>query len=104
MHLVLGSLVPIYLLLRYPNSVKWAGFAGSLTALFFMAVRLNIVIPGQVASLLPGLEGAIRHQRLQAYYVPSLHEWLVLAFIVAVGIFCFIMAKKRFNLFNWETR
>jgi molybdopterin-containing oxidoreductase family membrane subunit len=99
-HLLLGSLVPIYLLLRHHDNPKWAGVGGALAAVFFMAVRLNIVIPGQVASILPGLEGAIRHPRLEAFYVPSLHEWLVMAFVVAVGIVMFGVAKRRLALFG----
>ena len=97
-HLLLGSLVPIYLLVRHPDSPKWAGLAGALAAIFFMAVRLNIVIPGQVASILPGLEGAVRHPRLMTFYVPSLHEWLVLAFVIALGILMFAVAKRRLAL------
>ncbi|MBI4431662.1 MAG: polysulfide reductase NrfD [Candidatus Omnitrophica bacterium] len=99
-HLLLGSLVPIYLLARHPDNPKWAGLGGALAAIFFMTVRLNIVIPGQVASILPGLEGAIQHPRLTTFYVPSAHEWLVLAFVVAVGILMFAVAKRRLALFG----
>jgi len=99
-HLLLGSLVPAWLLIRAPSDPRQAGLAGALIAVLFMSVRLNIVIPGLAVPILPGLEGAIRHQRLTTFYVPSLHEWLVLAFVVALGILMFAVAKRRLTLFG----
>ena len=99
-HLFLGSLLPLWLLIRSPADPRRAGWAGALIAVLFMSVRLNIVIPGLAVPILPGLEGAIRHPRLTASYVPSLHEWLVLAFVIALGILMFALARKRFNLFG----
>jgi len=99
-HLLLGSLVPVILLIRVPSDPRWAGLAGALVAILFMSVRLNIVIPGLAVPILPGLEQAIRHTRLMTYYVPSLHEWLVLAFVVALGTLTFGLARKYLNLFG----
>ena len=99
-HLFLGSLVPAWLLIRAPSDPRRAGLAGALIAVLFMSVRLNIVIPGLAVPILPGLEGAIRHRRLTTFYVPSLHEWLVLAFVVALGILMFAVAKRRLTLFG----
>jgi len=99
-HLLLGSLVPAWLLIRAPDDPRRAGLAGALIAILFMSVRLNIVIPGLAVPILPGLEGAIQHPRLTTFYVPSLHEWLVLAGVVALGIVMFAVAKRRLDLFG----
>ena len=99
-HLLLGSLLPVWLLIKAPADPRRAGLAGALIAVLFMSVRLNIVIPGLAVPVLPGLEGAVRQARLTADYVPSLHEWLVLAFVVAVGILMFAVAWRRLNLFG----
>lgn len=85
-HILLGSVVPIALLVWRPHSAASVGIAGALTALTFLAVRLNIVIPGQVTPELRGLENAFSDHRLTFSYVPTTHEWLVLLFLVAVGL------------------
>lgn len=100
LHLLLGSLVPLWFLIRWPDNPRRAGLAGALIAVLFMSVRLNIVIPGLSVPLLPGLEGAIHSPRFAAYYVPNLHEWMVLAFVVSVGGTLFLLAKRRLNLFS----
>jgi molybdopterin-containing oxidoreductase family membrane subunit len=99
-HLMLGSLVPAWLLVRSPADPRRAGLAGALIAVLFMSVRLNIVIPGLAVPILPGLEGAVLHPRLMTFYVPSVHEWLVLAFVVALGILMFAVARRYLNLFG----
>lgn len=99
-HLLLGSLVPAWLLIRSPSDPRRSGLAGALIALLFMSVRLNIVIPGLAVPILPGLEGAIQSPRLTTFYVPSLHEWLVLAGVVALGILMFGLARKFLRPFG----
>ncbi|MBI4115628.1 MAG: polysulfide reductase NrfD [Candidatus Omnitrophica bacterium] len=101
-HLLLGSLLPILLLARWPDKPKVAGLAGALVATLFMSVRLNVVIPGLAVPILPGIEEAIRHPRLTTFYVPSLHEWLVLMFVIALGILFFRLALTRFHLIGHE--
>lgn len=85
-HILLGSLVPIALLLRKPGSAAAVGAAGALAATTFLAVRLNIVIPGQVTPELKGLERAFSDARLTFAYQPTTHEWLVLLFLVSLGL------------------
>jgi molybdopterin-containing oxidoreductase family membrane subunit len=99
-HLLLGSVVPVWLLIRFPADPRRAGLAGALVAVLFMSVRLNVVIPGLAVPVLPGLEGVVRHPRLTTFYVPSLHEWFVLAFVVAIGILLFALARRHLNLFG----
>lgn len=100
LHLLLGTLVPLGLLLRAPADPKRAGLAGALIAVLFMSVRLNVVIPGLAVPLLPGLEAAVQHPRLTTFYVPSLHEWLVLAGVVAIGILLFGLARRFLKVFG----
>lgn len=85
-HIALGSLLPVALLLWRPASAAYVGLAGGLAAVTFMAVRLNIVIPGQVTPELKGLEQAFSDGRLTFAYAPTTHEWLVLTFLVTLGL------------------
>ena len=97
-HILLGSLIPIILLLWKPAK-EWAmGTAGGLIALTFLAVRLNLVIPGQVTPQLKGLESAYVDSRLRFEYVPSLFEWSVVAFIVTLAFALFFLGKKYLPL------
>lgn len=84
-HILLGSLVPIALVWLRPTSAAAVGSAGFLTAASFLAVRLNIVIPGQVTPELHGLERAFVDNRLTFSYTPTTHEWLVMAFLVSAA-------------------
>ena len=88
-HIVVGSLIPITLLTQLARSVTWVGLAGALIAGSFIAVRLNVVIPGLVMPQLEGLETAYVDSRLSFTYFPSMMEWLVVVFVGAlmVGLF-----------------
>jgi molybdopterin-containing oxidoreductase family membrane subunit len=92
-HLLLGSLIPLYLIFTKKEPAP-LGIAGFLIAITFMAVRLNIVIPALVTPELEGLQTAFRDQRLRFDYIPSLHEWLVVLFIVSLGIALFYLSCK----------
>lgn len=104
LHLFMGTLVPIILLLKGLHKPSVAGWGGALIAVLFLTVRLNLVIPGQAVPILSGIEEAIKNHRLITAYVPSLHEWMVLSFIVCLGIFVFTFAKRKLNIFHLETR
>lgn len=86
LHIGLGSLLPLTLLFLKPRSLPAVGMAGALTAVTFLAVRLNIVIPGQITPELKGLMTAYTDPRLTFSYRPSTHEWLVMLFLVAVAV------------------
>ena len=88
-HIVAGSIIPITLLTQQARSVNWVGLAGALIAGSFVAVRLNVVIPGLVIPQLEGLESAYVDSRLSFTYFPSMMEWLVVVFVGAliVGLF-----------------
>ncbi len=98
-HMLLGSVIPVILLIARPTSRGAALAAGGLIAVTFMAVRLNIVIPGQVlAPKLKGLADAYQDARLQFSYMPSAHEWSVVAFVVAIGIAAMYVGRRLLPL------
>lgn len=97
-HFALGSLIPIILLLWKPASRWAAGCAGLLVAVTFLAVRLNLVIPGQVTPALEGLGEAYQHPRLVFEYVPTDFEWSIVGFVIAVGVAAFYLGKRLLPL------
>lgn len=88
-HVLLGSAVPLILLLWGPSQRLAAGLGGALVAVTYMAVRLNHVIPGQIAPSMRGLQEAYTDKWLKFSYFPSANEWAVFAFAVAVCIALF---------------
>lgn len=97
-HILVGVLVPMALLIRWPRNVKAVGLAGLLVAVTFVGVRLNSVIPGAVTMQLRGLEEAFQHPRLTFYYFPTVHEWLVVAFAVGLGVILLYIGASRFGI------
>jgi Ni/Fe-hydrogenase subunit HybB-like protein len=93
-HILLGSAIPIVLLIRKPADPKWTALAGGLIAVTFLSVRLNLVIPGLVTPQLEGLQSAYVDPRLLFEYVPSMFEWSVVAFIVALAIGLFLLGNR----------
>jgi len=98
LHLLLGSLIPIVLLVTRAKKPFWVGIAGGLIATTFMAVRLNIVVPGLIEPQLRGLEEAYQNPRLLFEYVPSLFEWQVVLFIVSLGFGLFYLGYRLLPL------
>ncbi|MBI2911252.1 MAG: polysulfide reductase NrfD [Chloroflexi bacterium] len=96
----LGAVVPIILLLARPRSAGAAGVAGICMAIGLLATRLNVVIPGFVAPLLPGLEEAFSSSRLTYQYFPSLLEWLVFLFVVALATGLFYLGYVSLPIAN----
>jgi len=86
----IGTLIPILLLAlptrREPHLVALAGL---LIAAGFLAVRLNIVIPGLASPEINGLAQAVSSARLTVNYVPSVVEWLVSAGVLGLGLLLF---------------
>lgn len=93
-HLLIGMLVPLVLLLSRPAQRHIAGWAAFLPAVMMMAVRLNHVIPGQLTPAMEGLEHAYQDQRLRFEYFPSMHEWAVFAFSIAICMVLFYLGTR----------
>lgn len=100
-HMLLGVIVPVALL-TLGRRRPWAiGTAGALIAVTFLAVRLNLVIPGLVTPEISGLQTAYLDpigNRLSYSYLPSLFEWQVLAGVVAAGIAAFYLGYRHLPL------
>ncbi len=103
-HLLLGGVIPLVLLLWKPSSRLAAALGGGLVAVTFLAVRLNIVIPGQVIPALEGLRDAYVDRRLTFDYVPSEFEWSVVAFLAAAGIALFYLGSRLLPLHEAEPK
>ncbi|RMH18141.1 MAG: hypothetical protein D6696_13750 [Acidobacteria bacterium] len=97
-HLLLGSVLPMALLLWKPTARWSAATGGLLIAVTFLAVRLNLVIPGQVTPALKNLEHAYVDHRLVFHYVPSFFEWSMIAFIVSLGMAAFLIGWRLLPL------
>jgi protein NrfD len=101
-HIVVGAAVPISLLALRPRSVPFVGIAAALIAGAFIAVRLNVVIPGLVTPQLEGLETAYVDSRLSFSYFPSMMEWLVVVFVGALMVSLFYAGYRLLPLISTE--
>ncbi len=85
-HMGLGIVLPLILLLTNPGSRISAGTGALLAGVFYFAVRLNHVIPGQMSPAMKGLKEAYSDKWLTFSYVPSSNEWAVFGFTVAIAV------------------
>lgn len=95
MHVLLGSLIPLWLLYgtgRRPGSVRLAAL---LIVVTFVAVRFDFVVPEFSVYPLDGLDAAFVHPRLSTEYVPNLNEWLVSLWIASLGLLAFLLGVSR---------
>ena len=93
-HIILGSIIPLILLLWKPAQRLSAGFGGAMVAVFYFAVRLNHVIPGQVTPAMKGLQQAYTDKWLTFAYFPSSNEWAVFGFSVALSVAIFYLGIR----------
>jgi len=93
-HLVLGMIIPLIILLLKPARRMAAGLGGGMVALFYFAVRLNQVIPGQMTPAMKGLQEAYTDKWLTFSYFPSSNEWAVFGFTVALSIALFYLGIR----------
>ena len=75
-HLLFGAVIPLLLLVFAGRSVAAVATAGALIAGTFMAVRLNVVLPGLAVEELKGLRMAFAGPGLTFEYFPTSAEWL----------------------------
>jgi protein NrfD len=86
--IVLGLAIPV-LVLAQPKLAK-NGFVAGLMGLFLLvgyaAARILIVVPGQVAEMMPGQAEAFHGPKLSLAYSPSLMEWSVTSAVMGFAI------------------
>jgi Ni/Fe-hydrogenase subunit HybB-like protein len=93
-HLVIGSAIPAYLLIMYPEDSRMVATACFLIMITFLAVRLNYLIPDMAVYKLEGLQNTFFHQRLRTEYVPNLNEWLVSIWVISLGLLAFLLGTR----------
>lgn len=93
-HLLLGSLVPLYLMIVYHDNARVLAWACFLIVFTFIAFRLNFVIPDQAVYKLEGLDTSYFHERLRTTYVPNLTEWLVSLWVISLGLLSFLLGTR----------
>jgi len=102
-HVLLGILIPVYLLVKKGNSEKYVAWATSLIAITFFAVRLNIVIPALSFEKIRGSASTFINPRLSTQYFPSTTEFLVGLFIFSFGIGAYYLLNQYFKFTNPNT-
>lgn len=93
-HLLIGSFIPLILLLFRPHHVKSVVWACFLIFITFVAVRVNFILPDLAVYKLEGLEATFFHPRLRTEYVPNLNEWLVSVWVVSTGLIAFLLGTR----------
>jgi molybdopterin-containing oxidoreductase family membrane subunit len=93
-HIVIGSAVPAFLLIRYPENSKMVAISCFLIIITFLAVRLNYLIPDMAVYKLEGLQNTFFHRRLRPEYVPNLNEWLVSVWVISLGLLTFLLGAR----------
>ena len=82
--LLIGLIIPIALLVS-TRPALWV-LSGLIVSAAFISARLDVLIPGQAVGLLKGMQEAYSHPRLSYIYEPTLMEYLVTMFILAMSI------------------
>jgi molybdopterin-containing oxidoreductase family membrane subunit len=92
LHVLVGVVIPLLLLLT-PSRGLWP-LGAFLAVVGFGAARMTVLVPGQIAGQIPGLQQAFRDVRLTYAYSPTAMEYLVGCFMVAVGVALFYVGIK----------
>lgn len=96
-HIGLGVVLPLILLVTRPGGRIPAGTGALLAGVFYFAVRLNHVIPGQMTPAMKGLKEAYSDKWLSFSYFPSSNEWAVFGFTIAVAVGLFYIGTRLFT-------
>jgi molybdopterin-containing oxidoreductase family membrane subunit len=94
MHLLMGSAIPMYILITRPHDSRAVAWACFLILVTFFAVRLNYLIPDLAVYKLEGLQNTFFHQRLRTDYVPNINEWLVSIWVISLGLLTFFLGMR----------
>ncbi len=93
-HLLIGSAIPLYILITRPQDSRAVAWACFLILITFFAVRLNYLIPDLAVYKLEGLQNTFFHQRLRTDYVPNINEWLVSIWVISLGLLTFFSGMR----------
>jgi len=93
-HLLLGSIVPLYLLTARPHDARSVAWAGFLIVITFVAVRYNAVVPELMSYNLEGRDLFFVQRRLSQAYTPNLYEWLVSLWVVSLWVVVFLLGTR----------
>lgn len=93
-HLFFGTLIPLILLIKYPDTPRVIAWACFLIVVTSITVRINFLIPDLAIYKLEGLEYTFFHRRLRTDYIPSLMEWLVSLWIISFGLIAFLAGAR----------
>ncbi len=94
LHLLIGSAIPMYMLITRSNNSRAVAWACFLILITFFAVRLNYLIPDLAVYKLEGLQNTFFHHRLRTDYVPNINEWLVSIWVVSLGLLTFFLGMR----------
>ena len=93
-HLLIGSLIPLILLIAWRDNTTAIAWACALIVVTFITVRFNFVIPDLAVYKLEGLENTFFHPRLRTHYTPNLNEWLVSIWVSSLGLLAFLLGAR----------
>jgi Ni/Fe-hydrogenase subunit HybB-like protein len=94
MHLLIGSAIPLYILITRPKDSRAVAWACFLVLITFFAVRLNYLIPDLAVYKLEGLQNTFFHHRLRTDYIPNFNEWLVAIWVISLGLLTFFLGMR----------
>ncbi len=97
-------LMPILIFTFKGRSPLAVALASLLIVVGFIAVRLDIVVPGGMVPAFEGLRTAFIDSRLRFEYFPSLMEWLFEIWVVSLGMIIFLIGQRYLPLFKEEAR
>lgn len=95
LHLAVGVLIPLLLFVSTRKGL-WA-VAAFLVGVGFGAARMCILVPGEISGQIPGLQQAFHDARLTYSYHPTSMEYLVGAFMLALGMAVFYVGMHLSN-------
>ena len=101
-HLGFGVVIPGILLVADRRSPTATAIAAALVALTFIAVRVNIVIPGLAVEELKGLRLAFSGPGLTFDYFPTTTEWLFFIWTASSAGLLFLIGYSVFPLVRIE--
>lgn len=96
LHVVLGSLVPLALLVGKPDNPRMVTLASLLVVAGFLSFRYALLMAPQSVPMLPGLDQAWQHPRLALTYSPNLGEWLITLWVFSLGLLGILVGPKLF--------